>query len=201
MKKFLVALAAGAGLILIGCQQEAEALDVDFVSDVTIASQGVSIGLDQDGDKFSVGAGGLPVSTSNTSQIGVEYASTVWGVTGCASYSYTSDDEHELGFDTSTSLLGIDLDAGIDWNIDDASFAGTVGTGYSMFGLDGSATTNWDLDDFAYEGLDVDAGYTWAVTDSFSVRPNVSIPFDEDFGRGDLTAGISISLSFGSASQ
>ena len=71
--------------------------------------------------------------------------------------SYTSDDEHELGFDTSTSaLLGIDLDAGVDWNIDDASFAGTVGTGYSMFGLDGSATTNWDLDDFAYEGMDVD---------------------------------------------
>ena len=201
MKKFLVALAAGAGLILIGCQQEAEALDVDFVSDVTIASQGVSIGLDQDGDKFSVGAGGLTVSTSNTSQIGVEYASTVWGVTGSASYSYTSDDEHALGFDTSTSLLGVDLDAGIDWNIDDASFAGTVGTGYSMFGLDGSATTNWDLDDFAYEGLDVDAGYTWAVTDSFSVRPNISIPFDDDFERGDLTAGISISLSFGSASQ
>ena len=201
MKKFLVALAAGAGLILIGCQKEAEALDVDFVSDVTIASQGVSIGLDQDGDKFSVGAGGLTVSTSNTSQIGVEYASTVWGVTGSASYDYTSDDEHLLGFDTSTSLLGVNLDAGVDWNIDDASFAGTVGTGYSMFGLDGSATTNWDLDDFAYEGLDVDAGYTWAVTDSFSVRPNLTIPFDDDFVRGDLTAGISISLSFGSASQ
>ena len=201
MKKFLVALAAGAGLILIGCQQEAEALDVDFVSDVTIASQGISIGLDQDGDKFSVGAGGLTVSTSNTSQIGVEYASTVWGVTGSASYSYTSDDEHELGFDTSTSLLGVDLDAGIDWNIDDASFDGTVGTGYSMFGLDGSATTNWDLDDFAYEGMDVSAGYTWAVTDSFSVRPNVTIPFDDGFSRGDLTAGVSISLSFGSASQ
>ena len=201
MKKFLVALAAGAGLILIGCQQEAEALDVDFVNDVTIASQGVSIGLDQDGDKFSVGAGGLTVSTSNTSQIGVEYASTVWGVTGSASYSYTSDDEHELGFDTATSLLGVDLDAGIDWNIDDASFDGTVGTGYSMFGLDGSATTNWDLDDFAYEGMDVTAGYTWNVTDSFSVRPNVTIPFDDDFSRGDLTAGISVSLSFGSASQ
>ena len=201
MKKFLVALAAGAGLILIGCQKEAEALDVDFVNDVSIASHGVTIGLDQDGDEFSVGAGGLTVSTSDTSQIGVEYASTVWGVTGSASYSYTSDDEHALGFDTSTTLLGVDLDAGIDWNIDDASFAGTVGTGYSMFGLDGSATTNWDLDDFAYEGLDVDAGYTWAVTDSFSVRPNLTIPFDDDFVRGDLTAGISISLSFGSVSQ
>ena len=201
MKKFLVALAAGAGLILIGCQKEAEALDVDFISDVTIASHGVTIGMDQDGDKFSVGAAGLTVSTSDTSQIGIEYGSTVWGVTGSASYSYTSDDEHALGFDTSTSLLGVNLDAGIDWNIDDASFAGTVGTGYSMFGLDGSATTNWDLDDFAYEGMDVTAGYTWAVTDSFSVRPNLTVPFDEDFGRGDLTAGLSISLSFGSNSS
>ena len=196
MKKLMGALTAG--LFLVGCNQAAEALDVDFVSDVSVASHGVTIGLDQDGNAFSVGAGGLTVSTSDTSQIGIEYGSTLWGVTGSASYSYTSDDEHELGFDTSTSLLGVNLDAGVDWNIDDASFAGTVGTGYSMFGLDGSATTNWDLDDFAYEGLDVDAGYTWAVTDSFSVRPNVTIPFHEDFGRGDLVAGISVSLSFGS---
>ena len=189
-----------AGLIILGCNQAAEALDVDFVSDVTVASHGVVIGMDQDGDEFSVGAAGLTVSTSNTSQIGIEYASTIWGVTGSASYDYTSDDEHLLGFDTSTSLLGVDLDAGVDWNIDDASFAGTVGTGYSMFGLDGSATTNWDLDDFAYEGMDVTAGYTWAVTDSFSVRPNVTIPFDDGFSRGDLTAGVSISLSFGATS-
>ena len=193
MKKFLMAL-------LLMIPMSAYALDVDFVSDVTVASHGVVIGMDQDGDEFSVGAAGLTVSTSNTSQIGIEYASTIWGVTGSASYDYTSSDEHLLGFDTSTSLLGVDLDAGVDWNIDDASFAGTVGTGYSMFGLDGSATTNWDLDDFAYEGMDVSAGYTWAVTDSFSVRPNVTIPFDDGFSRGDLTAGVSISLSFGSTS-
>jgi len=198
MKKLMGALAAG--LFLFGFTQSARALDVDFVSDVTIASHGVTIGMDQDGDKFSVGAAGLTVSTSDTSQIGIEYGSTVWGVTGSASYDYTSDDEHLLGFDTSTSLLGVNLDAGIDWNIDDASFAGTVGTGYSMFGLDGSATTNWDLDDFAYEGMDVTAGYTWNVTDSFSVRPNLTVPFDEDFGRGELTAGVSISLSFGATS-
>ena len=194
MKKFLMAL-------LLMIHMSTYALDVDFVSDVTVASHGVVIGMDQDGDEFSVGAAGLTVSTSDTSQLGIEYASTIWGVTGSASYSYTSDDEHALGFDTSTSLLGVNLDAGIDWNIDDASFAGTVGTGYSMFGLDGSATTNWDLDDFAYEGMDVTAGYTWAVTDSFSVRPNVTIPFDDGFSRGDLTAGVSISLSFGSNSS
>ena len=70
-----------------------------------------------------------------------------------------------------------------------------------MFGLDGSATTNWDLDDFAYDGLDVGAGYTLKLSDSFSIRPNVTIPFDDDFNRGDLTAGVSISLSFGSSSS
>ena len=199
MKKLMGALTAG--LFLFGITQSARALDVDFVSDVSIASHGVTIGLDQDGDKFSVGAGGLTVSSSDTSQIGVKYGTTIMGITGSASYDYTSDDEHALGFDTSVALLGVNVDAGMDWNIDDASFSGSLGSGFSAFGLDGSATTNWDLDDFGYEGLDVDAGYTWAVTDSFSVRPNVSIPFDDDFGRGDLTAGISISLSFGSASQ
>ena len=194
MKKFLTAL-------LLMVPVSAYALDVDFVSDVSIASHGVTIGMDQDGDKFSVGAAGLTVSTSDTSQIGIEYGTTIMGITGSASYDYTTDDEHALGFDTSVALLGVDVDAGIDWNIDDASFSGSFGSGFSAFGLDGSATTNWDLDDFAYEGLDLDAGYTWAVTDSFSVRPNLSIPFDEDFGRGNLTAGVSVSLSFGSASQ
>jgi len=199
MKKLLSALTAV--LFILGCNQTAEALDVDFVSDVSIESHGVTIGLDQDGNKFSAGAGGLIVSTSDSSQIGIEYGSTLWGVTGSASYDYTSDDEHALGFNTSLSLVGVDFDAGVDWNIDDASFSGKVGTGYSMFGFDGSATSNWDLDDFGYTGLDVDAGYTLKLSDNFSIRPNVSIPFDDDFTRGDLTAGVSISLSFGSASQ
>ena len=193
MKKFLTAL-------LFMLPISVYALDVDFVSDVSIASHGVTIGLDQDGDKFSVGAAGLTVSTSDTSQIGIEYGSTILGVIGSVSYDYTVNDEHLLGFDTSTSLLGVELDAGVDWNIDDTSFAGTVGAGYSVFDLDGKATTNWDLDDFAYEGLDLDVGYTWGVTDNFSVRPNVTIPFDDDFNRGDLIAGVSVNLSFGSTS-
>ncbi len=193
MKKFLTAL-------LFMLPISVYALDVDFVSDVSIASHGVTIGLDQDGDKFSVGAAGLTVSTSDTSQIGIEYGSTILGVIGSVSYDYTVNDEHLLGFDTSTSLLGVELDAGVDWNIDDTSFAGTVGTGYSVFDLDGKVTTNWDLDDFAYEGLDLDVGYTWGVTDNFSVRPNVTIPFDDDFNRGDLIAGVSVNLSFGSTS-
>ena len=197
MKKFLVALAAGAGLILIGCQKEAEALDVDFVSDMTIASQGVSIGLDQDGDKLSVSAGGVTLSTSDTTQIGLEYGMTFSGITGSASYDFTSDDEHELGFDTSLSLLGVSVDAGLDWNIDNSSFDASLGSGFEAFGLDGSVTSYWDIDDFGFTGMDICSGYTLALTDNVSIRPNVTIPFDEDFERGDLTAGFSVNITFG----
>ena len=201
MKKFLIALAAAGGLIVMGCQQEAEALDVDFVSDMTIASQGVTIGLDQDGDALSVSAGGLTLSTSDTTQLGLEYGMTFSGITGSASYDYTSDDEHELGFDTSLNLsaIGVSVDAGIDWNIDDSSFDASLGTGYSAFGLDGSATSYWDLDDFGYTGMDLDAGYTLQLTDNFSVRPNITVPFDDDWVRGDISAGFSVNITFGSS--
>ena len=197
MKKFLIALAAAGGLIVMGCQQEAEALDVDFVSDLTIASQGVTIGLDQDGDALSVSAGGLTLSTSDTTQLGLEYGMTFSGITGSASYDYTSDDEHELGFDTSITLVGVNVDAGLDWNIDNSTFDASLGSGYSAFGLDGSVTSYWSLDDFGYTSMDIDAGYTLQLTDNVSVRPNVTVPFDDDFARGDIVAGFSVSITFG----
>ena len=197
MKKFLIALAAAGGLIVMGCQKEAEALDVDFVSDMTIASQGVSIGLDQDGDKLSVSAGGLTLSASDTTQLGLEYGMTFSGITGSASYDYTSDDEHTLGFDTSVTVVGVNLDAGVDWNVDDSTFDATLGSGYSAFGLDGSVTSYWSIDDFGFTSMDIDAGYTLALTDNVSIRPNVTVPFDDDFTRGDIVAGFSVNITFG----
>ena len=199
MKKFLIALVAGLGLIVAGCGEKAEALDVDFVSDLTVASEGWTIGVDQDGDKLSVSAGGVTLSTSDTTQIGIEYGMTFSGITGSASYDYTSDDEHELGFDTSVSVLGVSVDAGFDWNIDDSSFDASLGSGYSAFGLDGSVTSYWDIDDFGFTSMDIDAGYTLNLTDNVSIRPNVTIPFDDDFERGSISAGFSVSISFGNS--
>ena len=197
MKKYLIALVAGLGLIVAGCGEKAEALDVDFVSDMTIASQGVTIGLDQDGDALSISAGGLTLKTSDSTQIGIKYGTTIAGFSGSASYDYTSDDEHELGFDTSLTVVGVSLDAGLDWNIDDSSFDASLGTGYSAFGMDGSVTSYWDIDDFGFTSMDIDAGYTLALTDNVSIRPNVTVPFDDDFARGDIVAGFSVNITFG----
>ena len=198
MKKFLIVLAAAGGLVIMGCQKEAEALDVDFESDLSLSTSGWTIGLDQDGDKLSVSAGGVTLSTSDTTQVGIEYGMTLSGIEGSASYDYTSDDEHVLGLDTSVEMFGVNVDAGLDWNVDDSNFDATLGTGFNAFGLDGSATSHWDLDDFGFTKMDIDAGYTWNVTDSVAVRPNVTIPFDEDWERGNLTAGFSVSITLGS---
>ena len=190
MKKFLMTL-------LLMVPMSTYALNVGVENDVTIGSNGSFVTVD--GNAVTVGTGGISFSNSDTVKIGVEYAtSLIGGLSGGVSYDYTTGNDHVLGVDTSIEYWGANLDTTFAWNVNDTDFDATVGTGYNLFGLDGSVTTNWDIDDFSYEGLDVAAGYTWAVTDSFSVRPNVTMPLDSGFSRGDLTAGVSINLSFGS---
>ena len=190
MKKFLMAL-------LLMVPMSAYALSVGVENDVTIGSNGSFLTVD--GNKVTVGTGGISFTNSDTVRIGVDYStSLIGGLSGGVSYDYTTDNDHVLGVDTSIEYWGANLDTTFAWNVNDTDFDATIGTGYNLFGLDGSVTTNWDVDDFAYEGLDVAAGYTWNVTDSFSVRPNVTLPLDSGFSRGDLSAGVSINLSFGS---
>ena len=192
MKKFLMAF-------LLMLPVSAYALSVGVEHDVNVSAGGATIGVSQDGNEITVGTGGLTFSNSDTVDFGVAYStSLLGGLEGGLSYDYTNENDHVVGVDTTVEYWGIGFDAAFDWNINDADFGAEIGTGYSIFGLDGSLTSNWDVDDFSYEGMDVTAGYTWAVTDTFSVRPNVTVPFDDDFGRGDLTAGVSINLSFGS---
>jgi len=194
MKKFLMAL-------MLMLPVSAYALDVDVVNDVNVSVGNATFGVDQDGNKVSVGASGLTFSTSDTVDFGVAYStSLLGGLEAGLSYDYTNESDHVVGVDTSFKYLGINLDADFDWNINDTDFDAKLGTGYTLLGVDGSVTSKWDVDDFSYEGMDVTAGYTWAVTDTFSVRPNMTVPFDDGFSRGDLTAGVSISLSFGETS-
>ena len=190
MKKFLMTL-------LLMVPMSTYALSVGVENDVTIGSNGSFVTVD--GNAVTVGTGGISFTNSDSVRIGVDYStSLIGGLTGGVSYDYTTGNDHVLGVDTSIEYWGANLDTTFAWNVNDTDFDATIGTGYNLFGLDGSVTTNWDVDDFAYEGLDVAAGYTWNVTDSFSVRPNVTLPLDSGFSRGDLTAGVSINLSFGS---
>ena len=192
MKKFLMTL-------LLMLPVSAYALSVGVEHDVNVSAGGATIGVSQDGNEITVGTGGLTFSNSDTVDFGVAYSTTLLGgLEAGLSYDYTNENDHVVGVDTTVEYWGIGFDAAFDWNINDTDFDAEIGTGYNVFGLDGSVTSNWDVDDFSYEGMDVTAGYTWAVTDTFSVRPNLTVPFDDDFGRGDLTAGVSINLSFGS---
>ena len=188
-------------ILLLMLPVSAYALSVGVEHDVNVSAGGATIGVSQDGNEITVGTGGLTFSNSDTVDFGVAYStSLLGGLEGGLSYDYTNESDHVVGVDTSFEYWGINFDADFDWNINDTDFGAEIGTGYGILGVDGSVTSKWDVDDFSYEGMDVTAGYTWAVTDTFSVRPNLTVPFDDDFERGELTAGVSISLSFGSTS-
>ena len=192
MKKFLMTL-------LLMLPVSAYALSVGTQHDVTINAGSATIGVSQDGNEVSVGASGLTFSTSDTVDFGVDWSmDLIGGLSGGVSYDYTNESDHVLGVDTTIGYWGANLDTTFAWNINDSDIDATVGTGYSAFGLGGNVTANFDIDRFSYEGLDVNAGYTWTVSDNFSVRPNVTVPFDGGFGLGDISAGVSVSVLFGS---
>ena len=191
MKKFLIPLL---------CMYPMSVFALDFVSDVSVTSGSTTFSYDQDGDKFKIEQDGLAAYFSDDVALGLEYTSTLLegaGVSVSAHYEYTEEDDSVIGVNSSFKQFGVVLDAAIDWNVNDSDVSAKLGTGYSILGIDGALTSKWDVDDFSYEGMDVTAGYTWKVSDTFSVRPNVKLPFDGDWTRSDLVAGVSIKITFG----
>ena len=177
---------------------------LDFVSDVSVTSGSTTFSYGQSGDKFKIEQDGLAAYFSDDVALGLEYTSTLLegaGVSVSAHYEYTEEDDSVIGVNSSFKQFGVVLDAGVDWNVNDSDVSAKLGTGYSILGIDGALTSKWDVDDFSYEGMDVTAGYTWKISDTFSVRPNVTLPIDDDWKRGDVVAGVSIVINFGSTSS
>jgi hypothetical protein len=191
MKKFLV---------MMLCLFPVGAFALTTSSDVAVISDNASIAFDQDGSQITVGYDGLSFSTSDTVDFGIGYEANFGLFSGGLSYDYTTDEESVVGVSTTLSQFGAQLDAELSWNVNDSDVSAKLGTGYAIAGIDGTVTSNWDIDDFGYEGMDVTAGYTWNVSDNFSVRPNVTMPIDSDWDRGDLVAGVSIKVTFGATS-
>ena len=193
MKKFLMTF-------MLMVPMSVFAFGIGIQNDVTASSDGVSLTWDQNGNEFTVGGSYLSLNVSDTTQLGVSFQTPLlWGLSGGTSWKYTTDHDHVLGVNTAIDYWGANLDTTFAWNINEMDFDATVGTGYTAFGLDGSVISNWDVDRFSYEGIDVSAGYTWTITENFSVRPNVTVPFDGGFGLGDVTAGVSVNVLFGPA--
>ena len=191
MKKFLIPLL---------CMYPMSVFALDFVSDVSVTSGSTTFSYGQDGDKFKIEQDGLAAYFSDDVALGLEYTSTLLegaGVSVSAHYEYTEEDDSVIGVNSSFKQFGVVLDAAIDWNVNDSDVSAKLGTGYSILGVDGALTSNWDVDDFSYEGMDVTAGYTWKVSDTFSVRPNVTLPIDDDWKRGEIVAGVSLVINFG----
>ena len=195
MKKLLVALLCMAPL-------SAMAFSTSWEHDLAISSGGTSVTFDQDGSEFAASHNGLSISTSDTVDFGISYSTSLLGaLSGTVSLDHHADDDNVVGLETSFSQWGASITPSLDWNVNDTDFDSTVKVGYGLFGLDTYYSVNFDVDELEFSGSETGVGYTWQVSDGFSLTPNLTVPFDSDWDRGTVVAGISLNISFGSSSE
>ena len=194
MKKLFLSLLIALPF-LAACQEKAEA--IDWNHDITVAHGDTSLSWDNDGDKVTVGVGSTSLWHSDSVDIGLGYDMNLSdSLAISATYEYEADEDSVIGVGTTVSMFGLALVPSVDWNISDSQWSGNLSTSYDVFGARLDASLDMDLDDPGLTGSEYTLGYSLALSESVSVTPSLSIPFDSDWERGDLEAGISITASF-----
>jgi len=195
MKKLLVALLCMAPL-------SAMAFTTSWNHDLTVGTGGTSVSFDQDGNSFAASHNGLSISTSDTVDIGVSYSTTLLGaLSATVGLDHQADDDNIIGVETSFSQWGATVTPSLDWNVNDSDFDSTVKVGYGMFGLDSYYSLDFDVDETEFSGSEAGVGYSWQVADGYTLTPNLTVPFDSDWERGTVVAGISLNISWGGSSS
>ena len=195
MKKSLITVALASVFVLAACTEEAEAVTVN--NDYTVNTGGVTFTFDEVGDEFSIGSGPITILHSDSVDAGIDWNVGSGPFSGTFSYDYTSDEESVIGLETSVGVWGgTTLTPSASWNIQDSQIDASAEFGYSLMGLDSTYTVNWDVTDMELTGTEAGVGYTMNFG-SLAVTPNLTVPFDSDWDRGDTAVGISVSVSFG----
>ena len=163
-----------------------------------LAGEGYTFTFDQDGNDMAVSAYGVELSRSDSKKVGVGYGAGVGILDGGVHYDWMANGDQVIGGATTLTVGGFDLATAVDWNLSASNLTGEVGTSMGLWGAQASALSKWDLDDLSYDGVELDAGYAIPVAAGIHITPSVGVDFDSDWGRGDATASVSVSLSFGS---
>ena len=118
------------------------------------------------------------------------------GLSGSVSLDHHADDDNVVGIDTSLSMWGMGFAPSVDWNVTDSEFDGEMKVSYGIAGIDTSTTFKYDIDETDFSGSELAFGYSWNVASNVTITPNITVPFDTDWERGDATAGLSLNLTF-----
>ena len=162
-----------------------------------LAGEGYTFTFDQHDNDMAISAYGVELSRSDSKTVGVGYGAGIGILDGGVHYNWMASGDHVIGGGTTLTVGGFDLATAADWNLTASDVTGTVGTSMDLWGAQASALSKWDIDDFSYDGLELGAGYAIPVAAGIHITPSVGVDFDSDWGRGDATASVAVSLSFG----
>mgnify|MGYP003651099750 CR=1 FL=1 len=153
----------------------AMAFTTDWSHDITVGTGNTSVSFDQSGNEFALDA-----------TVGLDHQ---------------ADDDNVIGLETSFGQWGATITPSLDWNVNDTDFDSTVKVGYGILGLDSYYSLDFDVDETEFSGSEAGIGYSWKLSDGFTLTPNLTIPYDSDWDRGTVVAGISLNISLGSSSS
>ena len=108
-----------------------------------------------------------------------------------------AEDAHTLGLGSQLSFWGVDIDQKVNWEYSKGEWSSESTVGTSMCGLGLDAKVTMDIDDFDYSGTEFGASYNLALSDHVSIVPSVTVPFDADHDREDITGKIVLRFALG----
>ena len=172
-------------------------LDDQGVYSIAVTNEGYSFSFDDSDNNVSLGAYGVSLSTSDSKNIGVGYGLGIGFFDGDVHYNHMNNGDHVVGGATTLTVGGVGLETSLDWNVSGRKIDGKAGSSIDLWGATGSVVSNWDVKNFSYKGLDLSAGYSIPVSDGLSITPVASMGIDDSWARSDLKVGLSLGISFG----
>ena len=209
MKKSLVALLCVLPLSAQAFLSSNTETDLEYYHDFHLSVNEFSLHHDQNGDwglnETQLGWNGLSVTTSDSLDFGVGYeTSFMVGVDENQFLLGTGLWLHEdiiLELHSAFTLANFRVNPLLSWNLSEADIDAEVELEYNLAGLDVATTLFYDLEGLDYTGSEFDLGYRFSVNENISVTPNMTIPFDEEWERDGITAGLSVHVVFNTPSE
>ena len=170
-------------------------LDDQGVYSIAVTNEGYSFSFDDSDNNVSLGAYGVSLSTSDSKNIGVGYGLGIGFFDGDVHYNHMNNGDHVVGGATTLTVGGVGLETSLDWNVSGRKIDGKAGTSINLWGADASVVSKWKVDNLSYDGLDLSAGYSIPVASGLKIKPEVSMALDDNWNRGDMKVGLSINMS------
>ena len=109
-------------------------LDDQGVYSIAVTNEGYSFSFDDSDNNVSLGAYGVSLSTADSKIIGVGYGLGIGFFDGDVHYNHMNNGDHVVGGATTLTVGGVGLETSLDWNVSSQNIDGKAGPSIDLWG-------------------------------------------------------------------